>query len=298
MITTCFKTPLSSNSSPPPEKPSPVEYALQAPASSHELPKIEWEDRSTSWMPLVDIKETIPVDVAEYAKANRLDKEPAFAWWVPHTLKKRDQIISAVHKRVRLPSTKYGIRVPQSTRQALEFDRINGDSVWQDAINKEMRNVAVAFKLKDDDERIGNNYKSVGFHMVFNIKMDFTRKARLVADGHKVPDPAVSTYSGVVSRESVRIEFTYAALNELDIMAADIGNAYLQAPTSSKYYTKLGPEFGPDYEGCIAYIVQAVYGLKEARADFRNHLRDCMCHLGYEPSNHPSNHQLRSVSEE
>ena len=50
--------------------------------------KIEWEDRSTSWMPLVDIKETIPVDVAEYAKANRLDKEPAFAWWVPHTLKK------------------------------------------------------------------------------------------------------------------------------------------------------------------------------------------------------------------
>ena len=74
--------------------------------------KIEWEDRSTSWMPLVDIKETIPVDVAEYAKANRLDKEPAFAWWVPHTLKKRDQIISAVHKRVRLPSTKYGIRVP------------------------------------------------------------------------------------------------------------------------------------------------------------------------------------------
>ena len=214
-------------------------------------------------MPLVDIKETIPVDVAEYAKANRLDKEPAFAWWVPHTLKKRDQIISAVHKRVRLPSTKYGIRVPRSTRQALEFDRINGDSVWQDAINKEMRDVAVAFKLKDDDERIGNDYKSVGFHMVFGIKMDFTRKARLVADGHKVPDPAVSTYSGVVSRESVRIAFTYAALNELDIMAADIGNAYLQAPTSGKYYTKLGPEFGPDYEGRIAYIVQAAYGLKE-----------------------------------
>ena len=26
-------------------------------------------------------------------------------------------------------------------------------------------------------------------------------------------------------------------------------------------------------------------GLKEAGADFRNHLRDCMCHLGYEPSN-------------
>ena len=72
-------------------------------------------------------------------------------------------------------------------------------------------------------------------------------------------------------------------------MAADIGNAYLQAPTSGKYYTKLGPEFGPNYEGCIAYIVQAAYGLKEAGADFCNHLRDCMCHLGYTPSNADNN---------
>ena len=39
-------------------------------------------------------------------------------------------------------------------------------------------------------------------------------------------------------------------------MAADIGNAYLQASTSSKYYTKLGLEFGPDDEGRVAYIVQ------------------------------------------
>ena len=49
---------------------------------------------------IVDIKEAVPVDVAEYAKANMLDREPAFAGWVPNTLKKRDEIISAVHKRV------------------------------------------------------------------------------------------------------------------------------------------------------------------------------------------------------
>ena len=74
--------------------------------------KIEREDQSTSWMPLVDIKEAILVDVAEYTKANRIDKEPAFAWWVLYALKKRDQIISAVHKRVQLPSTKYSICIP------------------------------------------------------------------------------------------------------------------------------------------------------------------------------------------
>ena len=72
--------------------------------------------------------------------------------------------------------------------------------------------------------------------MVFDVKMDFTRKARWVLDGHKTPDPEGSTYAGVVSRESVRIAFTYAALNDLDIFAGDIQNAYLQAPSSRKDY--------------------------------------------------------------
>ena len=131
-------------------------------------------------------------------------------------------MISAVNKRVKMTHTKYGIRVPKTRRKDLAIDQENGDNVWSDAIKKEMRNVAPAFKLKANDKCIGNEYKYARFHMVYDIKMDFTQKARLVADGHQVPDPAVSTYSGVVSRESVRIELIYAALMELDIMAADM----------------------------------------------------------------------------
>jgi hypothetical protein len=51
-------------------------------------------------------------------------------------------------------------------------------------------------------------------------------------DGHKLPTPEGSTYAGVVSRESVRIALTYAAKNGLEVCAADIWNAYLQAPFS------------------------------------------------------------------
>ena len=57
------------------------------------------------------------------------------------------------------------------------------------------------------------------------LMMDFTRKARWVLDGHKTPDPVGSKYAGVVSRESVRISFTYAALNDLGVCMADIRNA-------------------------------------------------------------------------
>ena len=79
--------------------------------------------------------------------------------------------------------------------------------------------------------------------------MDFTRKARWVLDGHKTPDPVGSTYAGVVSRESVRIAFTYAALNNLDVWAADIQNAYLQPPSSQKHYIVCGAEFGLENVG-------------------------------------------------
>ena len=40
-----------------------------------------------------------PVEVAEYAVANRIVEEPTFAWWVPHTLRKRNRIISKVKSR-------------------------------------------------------------------------------------------------------------------------------------------------------------------------------------------------------
>jgi len=49
--------------------------------------------------------------------------------------------------------------------------------------------------------------------MIFDVKMDFTRKARLVAGGHMTETPSSITYSSVVSRDSVRIMFLVAALN-------------------------------------------------------------------------------------
>ena len=68
---------------------------------------------------------------------------------------------------------------------------------------------------------------------------------------------------------------TPQALNDLDIFAADIRNAYLQAPSSQKDYILCGPEFGIENIGKIALIRRALYGGKAAGKDFRNHLRSC-----------------------
>ena len=111
--------------------------------------------------------------------------------------------------------------------------------------------------------------------------MDFTRKARWVLDGHKTPDPIGSTYAGVVSRKSVHIALIYAALNDLDVFAADIWNTYLQALSSQKDYIICGPEFGAENIGRMALIHRALYGGKAAGRDFRNHLHSCMEFLNF-----------------
>mgnify|MGYP000261467214 CR=1 FL=1 len=55
---------------------------------------VKWKDQSESWIPLKDMKESHPVEVAEFATARGIENEPAFAWWVPYTSEKESTCIS------------------------------------------------------------------------------------------------------------------------------------------------------------------------------------------------------------
>jgi hypothetical protein len=44
---------------------------------------IQWKDGTTSWEPLGTLKETNPVEIAEYIVANKIASKPVFTWWVP-----------------------------------------------------------------------------------------------------------------------------------------------------------------------------------------------------------------------
>lgn len=242
---------------------------------------VKFQDGSTEWFDLKDLKEAYPVELAEYAKAERINDQPAFAWWVPYTLRKRERIVAAFKSRVRKATHKYGIEIPRDIEHAYALDKTNGNTFWRDAIKKEMVELGVAFEILDDGQLAPVGWSKQSGHLVFDAKMSLERKARWCLDGHKTADPEISTYAGVVSRESVRIALTYAALNGVDVTAADIGNAYLQAPSSQKYYIICGPEFGLENVGKVALIRRALYGGKTAGRDFRNHLRECMSHLKF-----------------
>ena len=92
--------------------------------------------------------------------------------------------------------------------------------------------------------------------MLFDIKIgeNFRRKSRLVAGTHETKAPSSSTYSFVVSRDSVRICLLIAALENLDIQSADIENAYLTDPCREKIWTRASPDSVQD-EGKLFIIV-------------------------------------------
>ena len=244
---------------------------------------ILWRDGTSSWIPLKDMKEANPLEVAEYATLHGLGNHPVFAWWVPHTMKKSKVIIKQVSHRLAKKQFKFGIKVPNSVDEALALDKENGNTLWHDAIQKELKNVLVAFKLLDDGEQLPVGSKLIPYHIIFDVKLDLTRKARLVAGGHRNKDvPKYTTFSTVASRDSVRIMFLIAALNGLNILSTDVGNAYLNAECREKVHVKCGKElFGPQHEGKYAVIARALYGLKSSGASWRHHFATEIRNLGF-----------------
>ena len=108
-----------------------------------------------------------------------------------------------------------------------------------------------------------------------------------MANGNETEAPPTMTYSSVVSRDSVRIAFLIAALNDLKLLSCDIQNAYLTADCREQIYCIAGPEFSSE-AGSIMIVKKALYGLKTSRAAFRAHLvvgcdseRNAKCATGF-----------------
>jgi hypothetical protein len=221
------------------------------------------------------VKESNPIDLAEYTIQNHIDDKPAFKWWVSLVIRKCNCMVNKVKKKYWRTTHKFGIRIPKTVAEALQLDKENGNTYWSDAISKEMSKAKVSYVPIDGvlPEDVRSNrvdqlrgFQEIRCHIIFDVKMDFTRKARFVAGGHMTKAPNSLTYSSVVSRESVKIAFLIAAMNDLDIMTCDIGNGYLNAPCRENIWFVAGAECGPELQGMVCKLVRALYGLKSSGA--------------------------------
>ena len=87
----------------------------------------------------VRVKESHPVQRAEFTVAQGTNHEPAFNWWIKHVLNKRDRTIASIRKwqtRYLKRSQKFGIELPKTVEEPLALDAKNINTLWADAILK------------------------------------------------------------------------------------------------------------------------------------------------------------------
>ena len=177
---------------------------------------------------------------------------------------------------------KYGYEVPRTYEDAVRLDHRNGNTKWQDAVKTELDSINSYNTFVDHGTTAPAGYSKIRVHLVFDVKHDGRHKARLVADGHLTEVPLESVYSGVVSLRGIRILAFLAELNDLELWATDIGNAYLEAKTSEKIYIIAGSEFG-DLKGHVLVVNKALYGLRTSGKRWHERLADCLRDLGFQP---------------
>jgi hypothetical protein len=250
---------------------------------------VHWEDGSETFEPLSMMIKADPVTCAKYASDNNLLSTPGW--------KQLNRIASRTTKFARLinqakmnqnrngPRFKFGITLPISRKHALSIDAANGNTLWKTSLGLEMDQLDDYETFRDlgPGKPPPRNYVFIRVHFVFDVKHDLRRKSRLVAGGHMTAPPKDSVYSGVVTLRSLRICMFLAELNGLDVHAADIGNAYLEAFTKELVYIIAGPEFG-DRQGNVLIIVKALYGLRTSGARFHEKFSDTLKDMGFTPS--------------
>ena len=181
---------------------------------------------------------------------------------------------------------KFGLKIPNNTREALIIDAENGNNLWADAIAKEMGALEKAncFAFYPPGFKVGSEYQYAPLRLIFDIKQeDFRRKARLVAGGHVVDASMYESYSSTVQTRTIRILETVAINENMSMVTGDIGNAFVQAETKEKIYTRAGLEFG-DRQGCMVIIKKALYGLSTSARQWSKRLGDSLRGMGFKPS--------------
>ncbi len=228
---------------------------------------IEWENGEVTSEPLSIIAADNPVTCAIYARENNLLDLDGWEQF-KHIARQDKKLLCMVNQTklqsyCTLPCYKYGYEVPQDYNHIVELDKHNGNTKWQDSTALEMTQLHEYKTFKDlgKGAKLPEGYGKIRVHLVFDVKHDGQHKSPLVADEHLTEVPLDSVYSGVISLQGLHLLVFLAELNDLDVWATDIGNAYLEAKAQEKVYIIAGPEFA-ELEGHMLIIFKALCGLR------------------------------------
>ena len=71
------------------------------------------------------MKNSYPVELAEYAVTAKINHMPAYPWWVPYTLKKRSRFLSKLKSKYWMQMHKYGCEIAKTICDVKRIDSEN-----------------------------------------------------------------------------------------------------------------------------------------------------------------------------
>ncbi len=203
----------------------------------------------------------------------------------PSHIKRKRKKPGANNRKKGVRQFKYGKEVPKTWDDVIRLDEAANCTMWQDAVKKEISALIYhqCFEFKNPGYKPSRDYQYAPMRLVYDVKPDGRCKARLVISGDTVDPKGLATRATVVKTVSVRTLDIIADLYGLEMLQGDIGNAFIQAKTKEKCYTRCGAEFGSK-AGCIAILVKALYGLTTSAHQWRNMLADFIRSMGFKPT--------------
>ena len=82
----------------------------------------QWKDGRTTYETLKDMKNSYPVQMAEYAVHQRIAGRQYFAWWIQHVLEKHNHIIGYLKSKYWIRTHKFSANIPKLVQEANAFD--------------------------------------------------------------------------------------------------------------------------------------------------------------------------------
>jgi hypothetical protein len=204
---------------------------------------VKWNDiiKTKAWMNYFVLSLSNPKPIISYASNNNLLDKMLFCHLTQYCRSNMAVHIARIQKvSTSLAGIKYklGIQVPKEIKNEIDLDQKNGNQLWQEAINTELKQLTdyQTFIVLDSAEDIPTGYQKIPYHMVFDVKYDLRHKVRLVAGGNWTVNEKEDIYSGVFRMVTVRIGFFLGELYGLSCCACDIGNAFLYGNKSESLY--------------------------------------------------------------
>jgi hypothetical protein len=162
---------------------------------------VEYEIEETIYEPLDMTASDVPVTCAQNEMMNNL--LGSIGWKQFKRIAKSEKKLKRMIKQVKLrnyqhaPFWKFGVLVPCNDAQAVELDKANENTKWQDGKATKMGQLLEYTTWID--KGIGgialNRYKKIWCHMIYNANHDGCNKARHVSSGHLTEPNTESVYS-------------------------------------------------------------------------------------------------------